>query len=307
MSGETVGRSTPAFTLPQWACYAGTLVLFVVTVLGAVVTADQFAASGATLPNPESAGNLLYLVGAVTVGTLVFLAIAKFDLGTEFVQIGIVLLVGYETFFVLRALGALTTVPAAVAGVIAAVVFYVHPAWYVVNAVAVLFGIAAAGIFGASLVPGLVVALLIVAAVYDLIAVHGTGHMETLAESVSDVRVPALFVIPTDPTAGVNAVLGDDEDAVGGAALGVGDAVFPGLLAVSAQQFLDAPAVVAGIGLPALAVTLGALAGVVGTYLVLVRTGEAQPALPLANAGALIAFFAAVLVVGIDPLTALGL
>ena len=305
MSGETVGQSTPAFTLPQWVCYAGTLLLFLVTILGAILTAERFAASGATLPNPESPGNLLYLVVAVAAGTVGFLAIAKFDVRIQLVQLGIVGLVGYETFFVVRALGALGTLPAAAVGLVTAVVFYAYPSWYVVDAAAVLFGVAAAGIFGASLVPGLVVVLLIVGAVYDLIAVHGTGHMETLADSVTEIRVPALFVIPVDPFAGVDAVL--DDEGAGGAALGVGDAVFPGLLAVSAQQFLTAPPVVAGIGLPALATTAGALAGVVGTYLVLVKTGSAQPALPLANAGALIAFFVATAIVGIGPATAVGL
>lgn len=303
MSGETVERSPPSVTLPQWACYGGTLLLFLVTILLSILTASGFAASGATLPNPENPGNLLYLVGAVAVGTLVFLAIAKFDLGTELVQVGIVGLVGYETFFVFTALGVLSPVAAGIVGLLAAVVFYLYPTWYVIDAAAVLFGTAAAGIFGASLVPGLVVVLLVVAAAYDLIAVHGTGHMETLAESMTEVRVPGLFVVPQDPRGGVDSVFGDG----GGAALGVGDAVFPGLLAVSAQQFLTASPVVLGIGLPALATTVGALGGVVATYVVLVRTGDAQPALPLANAGALIGFFAGALAAGISPLAAVGL
>ncbi len=305
MSGETVGDTSPSVRLPQWACYGGTLALFLVTIFGAILTAEQFAASGATLPNPESPGNLAYLVGAVAVGTLTFLAIARFDVEIQLVQLGIVGLVGYETFFVIEALELLSMLPAAAVGVFTAAVFYLYPAWYVVDAAAVLFGVAATGIFGASLVPGLVVVLLIGGAAYDLIAVHGTGHMETLAESVTEVRVPALFVVPTNPYDGVDAVLGDNGD--GGAALGVGDAVFPGLLAVSAQQFLSAPAVVAGIGLPALATTAGALAGVVGTYVVLMRTGSAQPALPLANAGAIIAFFLGTTLVGIGPFTAVGL
>lgn len=304
MSGDTVERAVPSVQLPQWACYAGTLALFLVTILGAILTAERFAASGATLPNPESPGNLVYLVGAVAVGTLVFLAIAKLDVEIQLVQLGIVALVGYETFFVFRALGLLSTVPAAAAGLVTAAVFYAYPAWYVIDAAAVLFGVAAAGIFGASLVPGLVVVLLIAGAAYDLIAVHGTGHMETLAESVTEIRVPALFVVPTNPAAGVDAVLGEEGS---GAALGVGDAVFPGLLAVSAQQFLTAPPVVAGVGLPALATTFGAFLGVLATYLVLIRTGQAQPALPLANAGALAAFFVATTLVGIGPLAAVGL
>ena len=303
MSGETIERSAPPFQLPQWACYGGTLALFLVTILLSILTASGFAESGATLPNPDDPGNLLYLVGAVAVGTLVFLAIAKFDLGTEAVQLVIVGLVGYETFFVFTALGVLPPLAAGVLGVVGAAAFYVYPTWYVIDAAAVLFGTAAAGIFGASLVPGLVVVLLVVAAAYDLIAVHGTGHMETLAESMTEIRVPGLYVVPQDPRAGLEGVFGDG----GGAALGVGDAVFPGLLAVSANQFLGATPVVAGIGVPALATTVGALAGVAGTYLVLVETGEAQPALPLANAGALLGFFLGAAAAGIGPLAAVGL
>ncbi len=112
-------------------------------------------------------------------------------------------------------------------------------------------------IFGISLEPLPVIILLAVLAVYDIISVYRTKHMIRLAESVTAINAPMLFIIPRKE---------------GNAYMGVGDVVMPNILVVSAQYFSNSPAI-GFIKLPALLALIGGFAGL-WLYFTLLRERE---------------------------------
>jgi len=119
---------------------------------------------------------------------------------------------------------------------------------------------------------------MIILAVYDAISVYKTKHMVTLAESVIDLHVPILFVLPRDRKFSLlkNSEL---EDAF---FMGLGDAIIPTILVVSA--FMCYENVV-----PALGAMIGTLVG----YAALTRLagrGTPHAGLPFLNSGAIIGF-----------------
>ena len=71
-----------------------------------------------------------------------------------------------------------------------------YPEWYVIDIAGVLLAAGVSAIFGISF--GLVPALILLAglAIYDAWAVYHTGHMADLADSVMDLKLPILLVMP---------------------------------------------------------------------------------------------------------------
>ena len=227
------------------------------------------------------------------------------------------------------------------------VLLYVHPEWYVIDATGIVMGAGGAGLFGISfgLLPAIL--LLSILAVYDAISVYGTEHMLTLASGMMDLKVPIVFVIPLtlsysyldaempDPTGEVDDETvdaaanggadetettdhgGDEADGEDGMELerdalfiGLGDAVIPTVLVVSAAFF--APEGITTFTLPGLVLPLPALTAMVGTIaglLVLMRMvlkGRAHAGLPLLNGGTIAGYLVGALAAGIPLLQALG-
>ncbi|MFQ6060433.1 MAG: presenilin family intramembrane aspartyl protease PSH [Thermoplasmata archaeon] len=73
---------------------------------------------------------------------------------------------------------------------------YRHPEWYVVDFVGVCVAAAVAAILGISLAILPVFILLIILAIYDAVSVYKTKHMVTLADAVTQERLPVLLVVP---------------------------------------------------------------------------------------------------------------
>jgi len=153
-------------------------------------------------------------------------------------------------------------------------------------------------IFGISLSPSIVLIVLVVFAIYDYISVHKTKHMVALADNVMDQRLPVLLVIPKSlPYSFLRQerLKKQLEDKTEREAMfmGLGDIVFPGMLAVSSLVFLP-QGVHTAVGLDGnLLVALSVLVGCVGGFTVLMRTvlkGDPQPGLPLLNGGAIIGY-----------------
>jgi len=93
----------------------------------------------------------------------------------------------------------------------------------------------------------------------------------------------------------------------GVALLGLGDTFFPGVLAVSAATFLDAPAVVAGLNFPGLGALVGGLVGMVGLLVLVHRIERAHAGLPPLNAGVLLGYLAGAMLAGVPVVDALGI
>ena len=91
--------------------------------------------------------------------------------------------------------------------------------------------------------------------------------------------------------------------------LGLGDAVVPGLLAVSAGQFLPADPLIAGtiVNAPALGAILGSVVGLGGLLVLLYLIERAHAGLPVLNACVILGYLAGAAAAGVPIATALGL
>jgi presenilin-like A22 family membrane protease len=159
--------------------------------------------------------------------------------------------------------------------------------------------------------------LLIILAVYDALSVYKTRHMVSLAEGVIKIKAPLLFVVPKSRSysfrkeaATVSSSQAQDQS-VGSAEsgspaagkrgaffLGLGDAIIPTILVVSAYSSLPAGGFL-GINLP----TIGAMLGTYLGFIALMTTSRDKPqaGLPFLNSGVILGFLAGCAAAGITP------
>lgn len=262
----------------------------------------------------ESLANpIIYLV-IVVLFTIVILLIAKFgkQILIKYIVLSSVLITIYYVVWPLlvKPLGAGTPIgPAEIIGGVAAVgltvLLWFYPEWYVINTVGVAVSAGAAGIFGISFGILPCILLLVAFAVYDAIAVYRTKHMLSLADSVLELRLPIMFVVPKskgysflEETRKIrNPDPNEKAEKREAMFMGLGDAVIPGILVVSALSFLDPAILVMGIN-GALFVSLATLAGGLAGFFALmyfVLKGNPQAGLPLLNGGAILGFLIAAL------------
>ncbi len=270
--------------------------LFIVfTAVIALMLAAPFEASGVkAFQNPESVWNPVYFVILIIGFTAFILAVLRFG-GQKLVHFVMLAAVAVTIYYVLAVLPVHYAYYAyiAIIGTIAlTLLLYKYPEWYVLDATGLIIAGGAAAIFGISLIPKLIVLLMIILAVYDAIAVYKTKHMVSLAESIMDLRIPVLFVLPRKRNFSLLREKGQDKGKSGmGEAfyMGLGDAIIPSMLVVSANCM---PAFTYFLGLinaPALGALIGTLAG----YAVLSRIagrGKPHAGLPFLNSGAIIGF-----------------
>jgi len=238
--------------------------------------------------------NIVYIFIIIMVMTLLILLIAKYW-KKQVIQIIILFAIGYTAFFIFLSLFSLflpdllTIILSIVAAVVLVFVLYKYPEWYVIDLCGVIIGAGAIAIFGISLSVFLVIILLMVLAIYDAISVYKTKHMIDLADTVMDLKLPVLLVVPKirkysliQETKSLKEKLKDDEDR-DAFFMGLGDIVMPGILVVSAYQNIPN-------GLP---VALSVLAGTLIGFLVLmtfVIKGKPQAGLPLLCGGAILGY-----------------
>jgi len=164
--------------------------------------------------------------------------------------------------------------------------------WYVINIVGLILAVGITAILGMSLGIIPVLILLIILAAYDAIAVYRTKHMVALAEGVTPLRLPILFVVPSSEDFSMDKLEGKSLTRKEGEEreaffMGVGDTVIPGILVVSASIFL--PATASFILSANLWVAAGTILGGLAGYLLLLRyvmRGKPQAGLPFLNTGA---------------------
>lgn len=173
------------------------------------------------------------------------------------------------------------------------------PEWYVVDVVGVVMAIGAVVILGVTFAILPAVVLLIILAVYDAISVYKTKHMISLADSVIELNLPVLLVIPKKlgysyrkekTRLKEQLESGQEREAM---FMGLGDIVIPSLLVISALAFLPVTDNVMGITGNML-VALGTMVGILCGFSILMRfvmKGNPQAGLPLLNSGALLGYF----------------
>jgi presenilin-like A22 family membrane protease len=301
---------------------AGMSALFLASIGLAMVFSYTFAALDIrAFKDPTSLANPLIYLAIVVAFTAVILLIVKYAkrIWIKYIVLASVLTTIY--YVVAPLVSAATGSPAfgfGLAGVVGAVVsvgltvlLWSYPEWYVIDAVGVVVAAGAAGIFGISfgLLPCIL--LLVVFAVYDAIAVYRTKHMLDLADSVLELRLPIMFVVPK--TKGYSFL--EETRRVGPAAdadakkqpreamfMGLGDAVIPGVLVVSAMTFLPATTFPNAPMLVALATLVGSFVGFCA-LMWFVMKGNPHAGLPLLNGGAIAGFLLALLpLYGVAPL-----
>ncbi|MCA1812992.1 MAG: hypothetical protein LC624_03455 [Halobacteriales archaeon] len=302
--------------------------LFVVSIVLAMVAAPLYLQEvGPIFSDPNDIGNSFQYLAIVIVFTAIILVIARYKMQRliQVIILGAVLtslvyLFGPLFSAALRPRFGDVGIEAAWGlGIAISVTLTVGlakwPEWWVIDAVGVGVSAGAGAYFGISfgLVPSL--AMLVLFALYDAIAVYRTKHMIALADSVMQLHLPIMLVVPKhrgysfrQDSARLREKLekGEEREAL---FMGLGDVVIPCVLVVSALQFLD-PAVRLGPLGGNLVVSLATLAGAMAGYallMFLVAKGKAHAGLPSLNGGAIAGFLLTMLpLYGIQPLLTFG-
>jgi presenilin-like A22 family membrane protease len=239
--------------------------------------------------NPEATSNAFLWIIAVLAFTLFIFIVIKLN-KRWIIQLIIFLTVAstfYYVFFALFSNIFLTTI----LSIGLTVLLYKYPEWYVIDFVGIVIGAGASSIFGISLdiTPALV--LLILLAVYDYIAVYRTKHMVALAEGVMDLKLPILLVFPKHLKYSFLTEKFDKEEREA-FFMGLGDAVIPTVLVISARTFMKTDYILPLIGavnLPAIGTMLGIFLGF-AVLMGFVIKGKPQAGLPFLNGGAILGF-----------------
>ncbi len=282
--------------------------ILIIQVLGLLLAHPLNSNNIRAFSNPESVLNPIYYIILIIAFTLFLLAIIKFG-KPWMIQVIMAIVLIFTLYFVYEtALFSFIDYAWIIALTLTAgtmfTIFY-YPEWFVIDAVGILVGAGAVAIFGISLSIIPVLILLILLAVYDFISVYETKHMIRLAEGVMDLKVPVLFVLPRSRQYSHAKWIKDSSALKGEEKLekreayfmGLGDAVIPSTLVISANFFLTAPSI-GFVNIPALGAIVGILIGYVG-LMMLVTKGKPQAGLPFLNTGAIIGFLIASTLAGI--------
>jgi presenilin-like A22 family membrane protease len=292
----------------------GLLALFVGAQIVALLLAIPYRSAGlATTANPNSPLDPLYIIALVIIAPLVILFIARKDGALAALRAVILVAIAGSLYVTMIATFSLIVPPPfyfqpasaglvgylafPLAGTVAVVLFLallMEPQWYVVDGVGFLAAGSLIALLGISfgILPSFI--LLIALAIYDAIAVYRTKHMISLADVVTDLKLPILMVMPGSADFDYTrqgtlteqrARPVEEREAL---FMGLGDVVIPGTLVTSSFVWLPTTLVL-GIGsnlLVALSVLGGSLVGY-ALLMRLVARGNPQAGLPLLNGGAL--------------------
>ena len=235
--------------------------------------------------------NIVFIFTILLVVTGIILLIAKFwkKKAILFIILGAI---GYTAFYVFIPIFLfvlsfeIAFILSAVLAIFLIIILYKYPEWYVIDICGIIIGAGAIAIFGISLGILLVIILLIGLAIYDAISVYKTKHMIDLADTVIDLKLPVLMVIPKikhysliKETKSLKEKIktGEEREAF---FMGLGDIVMPGILVAASFRFIEN-------GLPvAISVMIGTLVGF-SILMTFVIKGKPQAGLPCLCGGAI--------------------
>lgn len=272
----------------------GTGALFLAVQLLALIVTPRLSSAGVSYGSGGDA--LVPLVLGLILGTLLALAVARWGLSPQFLRGLVYVSLGVSVWFAATAfLGpTVALIPAVAAGL----AVWRVPRWEIQNGIAAVGVAGAAGVFGASLSPTFAAVALVVVAVYDAYSVYWSGHMIDLADTSAQMRLPTAFVVPTtDGYEDTEVRVGEDAEASGGkpaaALLGAGDALFPAILAASADAHTATIQVVGGgpplgVAPAALGAVGGGIVGFLALQVLVQYRGGVHAGLPLLNGGAIL-------------------
>jgi presenilin-like A22 family membrane protease len=280
--------------------------IYVIVQVAAVLLAPLFLPDFSAFPDPNDPVNPFIYILLVLVMTGILLILIKYGRkriiqGIFYVSIFITMLYVFLPLFLLVDPEGILALLASV-GLAGALIYLLAKSgeWYVIDGIGLIIAIGVTAILGMSLGVLPVIILLVIMAVYDAISVYKTKHMIALAEGVTPMRLPVLFVVPRergftmDKLEQRGSILPKENEEREAFFMGLGDTVIPGLLVVSASIFLpSAPSFLLTANLWAAA---GAMIGGLAGYLLLVRyvmRGKPQAGLPFLNTGAILGYLVA--------------
>lgn len=275
-------------------------IILIVQIFALLLAAPMQAEGMVAFEDPNATSNSLYYIGVILVFTSLLLIAIKKNM-KWIIQIVILLAVASTLYYVLFALLSTTSVSdtsnntiSILLSVGATVVLYKFPEWYVIDVLGLMIGAGAAAIFGISLAIMPTIVLLVLLALYDAISVYKTKHMIALADGVMDLKLPILFVIPKHLGYSFRTEKFDKEGEKEAFFMGLGDAVMPTILVVSAYMFIDQ---VGAVHYPVLGAMIGTIVGffVLGIF---VMKGKPQAGLPFLNSGVILGYVAGSLLSG---------
>ncbi len=285
--GKEMKDFSPGFLMGGLFVLIHSLALFVI---GPFKAADMGA-----FENPNDPMNLVFFFLTLLIVTATILLIAKFW-KKQFIQ-GIILgATGFTAFYVFYPLLSYV-VPemwslflSATTAAILIISLVKYPEWYVIDICGVVMGVGAIAMFGISLSVFLAIVLLIGLAIYDAVSVYKTKHMLDLADTVVDLKLPVILVIPKvrrysllKDAKSLKEKLRDGEERQA-FFLGLGDVIMPGVLVASTFHNIASNGL-----LIALSVMLGTLLGFTALMAVAIK-GKPQAGLPYLCSGAILGY-----------------
>ncbi len=305
--------------------WAGLLALYVGAQAVGLALAQPFRVVGlASTTNPESPTAPLVFIAIIILAPLAILFLAPKRGGMATLRQLILLAIAGSLYFTLYATlllvfpnyylpppyaAELVVDPALILAATFSAAIYLallmEPQWYVVDLAGFLAAGALVAILGISfaILPAFI--LLGALMVYDAIAVYRTKHMVSLADVVTEMKLPILMVMPDSPgydytsAPALAAQRGQPVEERAAMFMGLGDIVIPGTLVVSAFVWLPSSPALLGVG-ASLWVAAATLVGSLAGYALLMRyvlRGNPQAGLPFLNGGAILGYIVAYVLV----------
>ncbi len=282
------------------------LLFIVVYVISLLITGTFQNEGMQAFEDPDNPINILYILFIMLIFTFIILLIAKFW-KKQLIQVIILGAIGYTSAYVFYPIFnlflsdffnilipgtggvSMSILFSILIALLLTIVLYKYPEWYVIDICGVIIGAGAIAIFGISLGILLVIILLICLAIYDAISVYKTKHMIDLADTVMDLKLPVLLVVPKirnysliRETKRLKEKLEEnsERDAF---FMGLGDIVMPGILVVSTFNNLSNSIPIV------LSVIIGTLVGFIFLMSFVIK-GKPQAGLPFLCGGAILGY-----------------
>ncbi len=279
----------------------------------AIALAEPFARQGVTVnpdgpviggpaPDATDAGVVIYFLGCVVIGAVLFLLIIRKKLFVIMKLLMYLSVLSGLWFSIYGGMSFLFPGPdqawnvacSATASVILMALLIVYPEWFVLDTVGIIVTAGIGALLGISIPPVAVLVLFAIMLCYDAFMVYKSKQMITMANAAVDQKVPALYAFPYVRGFSYLKTSSDKKTGERGAfLLGFGDTAIPAVLAVSAYFMTP------GNVLPAAGAIVGTLAGAAALEAVLLKTECSHAGLPFLCTGAAIGFIVVCLATGV--------
>jgi presenilin-like A22 family membrane protease len=275
--------------------------VMVVQILALAITPAISASGNRVFEDPTSIANPFAYMLLILVFTGLLLLAMKLKRG--WIISGFILLsIAVSIYYVMAAF--MSPLLALVPTLVIMLLLHFYPEWYIIDAFGILVCAGISSLFGVSMTIPPTLLLLVVLAVYDAISVYKTRHMISLAEGAIKMKAPLLFVVPKsrDYSFRIDQEISNSSEETkkrGAYFLGLGDAIIPTILVISASWSLPAGGFY-GLSLPVIGAMLGTYLG----FLLLMTTSRDRPqaGLPFLNSGVILGFLMGCLAAGVRPI-----